>query len=166
MFPPLLLNSLWHSTSTDRYKKILESGAILQEPEILDCDRWGTIEGKEHYPLVRHLGGISLFDFHDFDEDEYSRKFPVSSWSYFVPGQNKWTQTVWIKIDRSVVAENLMTGAELMKKWKDEELFGHPIMPYIECAHIGPLPTSNLGKVLLYDTELGTFKEYSDCPLD
>ena len=31
----------------------------------------GTGEGKEHYPYVRTLGGISLFDFNQFEPDSY-----------------------------------------------------------------------------------------------
>ena len=65
-FPDLLIDGLWHTTSIQRFKKIVESGLILVYPDIPDTERWCTRGGEEHYPFVRHLEGISLFDFKDF----------------------------------------------------------------------------------------------------
>ena len=50
-----LHGGLWHTTHSERFKAILETGAILPEPSIPDRERWGTLEGAEH-PYVRTLG--------------------------------------------------------------------------------------------------------------
>src|ERR1035438_4494083 len=57
---------LWHTTRPERFDRILSTGAILPEPDILDSERWANA-GPEHYPYVRTLGGVSLFDFDGFN---------------------------------------------------------------------------------------------------
>lgn len=80
-----LLGGLWHTTHPDRFEMILRSAAILPEPDIPDNERWSTFEGPKFYPYVRTIGGVSLFDFDGFEPENYGRKYPMSSWSYFVP---------------------------------------------------------------------------------
>ncbi|MBU1138818.1 MAG: hypothetical protein KKA76_07570 [Proteobacteria bacterium] len=156
MFPSILLTGLWHSTSPERYDGIVETGAILPEPDLPETERWGSKMGKEHYPLVRALGGVSLFDFNDFEPEKYSKKFISSSWTHFVPGRSSWPQTIWIKIDRSSIIENLITGNELLKIWNDS-MYGHNLMPIIECAHIGKLPTKKFQEIFCYDSKSDKF---------
>jgi len=158
MFPAILIGKLWHSTSVNRFRKIIELGAIVPEPNIPETERWGTSQGEKHYPFARVLGGVSLFDFNGFEPEAYSKKYPASSWFSFVPGQAKWTDTIWIEIDRTEVKENLITGVDLLKKWHEEKMYGHPIMPIIACAYIGELPTNNFKNVMLYD---GDSKKYT-----
>ncbi len=157
MFPSILLGGLWHSTSVERFKGIIGLGAIVSEPDIPASERWGTNQGEKHYPLVRSLGGISLFDFNGFEPEVYSKKYPASSWGSFVPGHTKWTDTIWMEIDRSAVKENFISGEDLLKIWHEKEMYGHPIMPIIECAHIGELSTNKFKRVLLYE---GNSKKY------
>lgn len=85
MFPEELLNGLWHTTSRYRLEKILECGYISSLPDIPDSERWGTAMGAEYYPFTRHIGGISLFDFENFESEKYSEQYPASSWTSFVP---------------------------------------------------------------------------------
>jgi hypothetical protein len=80
-----LHGGLWHTTSSDRFESILATGAILPEPNIPDSKRWCTGGGSEHYPYVRTLGGVSLFDFDQFDPGIYGERCPSSTWAYFVP---------------------------------------------------------------------------------
>jgi len=42
----------------------MQSGALLPDPDIPDCERWGG------YSYVRSIGGVSLFDFGRFDEED------------------------------------------------------------------------------------------------
>lgn len=163
MFPKQLLNGLWHTTNVRRFKKIIEYGAIIPEPDIPDSERWCTGRGRDHYPFVRILGGVSLFDFVNFDPNEYSGKFPMSSWNSFVPTQSNWIKTIWIEINREKVRKHLIEGQELVKKWNDEKMHGHNIMPIIECAYIGELSTDSFLRVLLYDRrskEFSTIDSY------
>jgi hypothetical protein len=142
-----LVGGLWHSTHPDRFKGILSSGAILPEPGIEDRDRWGASQGPDHYPYVRTLGGVSLFDFDQFDPESYSSRWPFSDWRTFIPYQQP--GAVWIEIDRQKVGPpQLISRAELMAKWKTETKPGN-IMPYIEAAHLGPLPRAAFRRAFL-----------------
>ena len=73
---PELCGGLWHITHPDRFKSILNSNAILPEPDIPEGARYCTGLGKDHYPYVRTLGGVSLFDFNRFDPDAYTEEYP------------------------------------------------------------------------------------------
>lgn len=158
-FPDLLIDGLWHTTSIQRFKKIVESGLILVYPDIPDAERWCTGGGEEHYPFVRHLEGISLFDFKDFHYRKYNEEQPQSSISAFVPKQKKWDEAVWIEIDRSKVTKNIIDPVCLVQKWKSENKYGHNIMPYVECAHIGDIPMDCIKKTLLFSN--GVFQDYT-----
>ena len=63
----------------DRLASILEDEGILSEPDIPESDRWKTSRGPEYYPYVRTLGGVSLFDFNNFDQKSYDEKYPLSN---------------------------------------------------------------------------------------
>jgi len=145
-----LQGKLWHTTHPDRFNAILAKGAILPEAEISDSERWGTAAGQEHYPYVRFLGGVSLFDFNDFDPSEYEKRCPASSWAYFVPCHLSWDCAVWIEIDRAkVVAPQFISGTELISKWKTEGAYGHNIMPEIEAAYLGSISTAAFKQAFL-----------------
>jgi hypothetical protein len=146
---PELCGGLWHTTHPDRFKSILSGGAILPEPNIPDGDRYCTGLGKDHYPYVRTLGGVSLFDFNGFDTDAYTNEYPSSTWATFVPYRTDWGSSVWIEINREQVAPDLISGFELLAKWKSDGAHGHNIMPEIEVAHIGPIPRAAFRRALL-----------------
>jgi hypothetical protein len=79
-----LCGRIWHTTTEERFEGILRSGEISPEPDIPASDRWSTGLGPEHYPYVRSLGGVSLFDFRQFNAQAYSKKYPLSQWRAFV----------------------------------------------------------------------------------
>lgn len=135
-----LRGGLWHTTHPDRFENILGSGGIFPEPNIPETGRWKPVGGKDHYPYARILGGVSLFDFDQFDPDRYSEKYPLSSWCEFVPYRKLWGRAVWIEIDRELAAPHLVSSSELVAKWKSDEAYGHNFMPYIEAAYLGVLP--------------------------
>ena len=155
--PPELFGRLWHTTHPDRFNRILSSGAILPEPDIPDGDRWKTLLGKDHYPYVRILGGVSLFDFVEFDPDSYEERCPVSTWREFVPYRTDWGCSVWIELDREQVKAQLISGPDLVARWKSDDAYGHTIMPYIEAAHLGPLSTAAFKRAFLVRKEDSEF---------
>ena len=110
---PELAGKLWHTTQPERFERILQSGAILPEPDIPDKDRWKTAAGPEHYPYVRILGGVSLFDFRDFQPESYTERYSLSSWHEFVPYQESCGRAVWIEIHRHKLASQFVSGADL-----------------------------------------------------
>jgi hypothetical protein len=144
-----LCGRLWHTTHSDRFALILSSGAILPEPAVPNCDRWKTSQGEEYYPFVRTLGGVSLFDFDNFDPEIYSNSCPMSSWHEFVPYRKDWGHSVWIEIDREQVAPQFISGPDLVTRWKSTDSYQHTIMPHIEAAHLGPVPRSAFKRAFL-----------------
>lgn len=78
---------------------LLYVGCIKANLNIPNTERRGTKLGKKHVPLVRSLGGISAFDYRDFDADG-------TDWATFVPYQTGWQSAVWIEVDISKLGDN------------------------------------------------------------
>jgi hypothetical protein len=98
---------------------------------------------------VRTLGGVSLFDFKNFDPVSYAERCPLSTWYEFVPFRKLWQCAVWIEIDRLLAAANLISGTDLLARWKHDAAYGHMIMPFIEAAYIGNLPLSTIRRAFV-----------------
>jgi hypothetical protein len=73
----------------------------------------------------------------------------MSSWDTFVPYREKWGSAVWIEIDRKMAAPQFISGPDLVAKWNSDKAHRHGIMPYIEAAHLGPLPKAALKRAIL-----------------
>jgi hypothetical protein len=160
-FPTELLGKLWHTTSVERYRQIVNDGSISPNPPIEDSERWKTNRGPDYYPYVRTLGGVSLFDFNNFNEDQYSEEYPLSNWTFFVPYTKRWKASVWIEINRKMILGNFISGQELLLRWKQEEAYKHTFMPIIEAAHIGLLPITAFGKILISHSNYPNLKEFT-----
>ena len=156
-----LCGSVWHTTNSERYKGILLEGAILPEPPIPDRDRWGTGVETIGCPYVRSIGGVSLFDFRDFDSEVYSEKYPISSWREFVPYRSAWGEAIWIEIDVSQLIPGFISGREILDRWKAEHATNR-FMPLIEAAHIGALPIKAFRQVLHVSKESATVLQLAD----
>jgi len=155
-----LSGGLWHTTHPDRFEAILAGGAILPEPEIPDGERWGTAAGAEHYPYVRTLGGVSLFDFRQFEPEAYQERCPGSTWAYFVPCHLAWECAIWIELDRNqLVPPMFISGSEVLAKWKADGAYGHNFMPEIEAAYIGPISRTTFKRVFLVRKKNDEFRE-------
>ncbi|MGA9899735.1 MAG: hypothetical protein WBQ09_16670 [Terriglobales bacterium] len=140
---------LWHSTHPGRFKAILRSGAVLPEPPIANPDGWVTLSGESYRSFARNLGGVSLFDFYQFDPKSYQERCPMSSWDEFVPYREKWGGAVWIEIDRQQIASQFISGDALVERWKSEKAYEHNFMPYIEAVHLGPVPRAAFKRAFL-----------------
>ncbi len=160
-----LLGGLWHATHPIRFQSILTTGAILPEPDIDEKDRWKTSQGKECYPYVRILGGVSLFDFEGFDPVAYTQRYLISTWREFVPYRERWGCSVWIEIDRAKIAANFLSGVDVVKKWKCGNAYRHTIMPGIEAAHIGPLPSSAFKRAFVARADNGDLEQLPLLPV-
>ncbi len=145
----MLSGGLWHMTNRTRFSGILKDGAILPEPAIPDSERWETARGPDCYPYTRSIGGVSLFDFDQFNSDRYAQCHPWSNWQKFVPYREDWGEAVWVEIDRAGVAASLISASDLLARAKAENSCQHLLMPLIEAAHIGPLPQSAFKRALL-----------------
>jgi len=130
----------------------------MVESNIDNAERHKTSKGESHYPFVRHIGGVSLFDFTNIDIEVYSDRCPASSWSYFVPITSDCSESIWIEIDREAIKGNWISGPDLLRRWKDENAYSHTLMPLIEAAHIGDLPMTNMIRAISVSQSSGGFK--------
>lgn len=130
----LLKGSVWHTTTLQRYTSIEIDRRIKCKPDIPDSERWKTAYGPMHYPFVRMINGISLFDFRNFDQDVYDSKYPLSSWHTFVPSYPSPGTAVWIEIDFLKLGQAFIEGEELVERWKQSSAYAHTLMPIIECC--------------------------------
>jgi hypothetical protein len=128
-----LQGAVWHATNSDRFQGILSSGANLPEPNIPEAERWSTGGRSQWYPYVRTLRGVSLFDFREFNRDQYSKDYPLSIWAEFVPFRSVSKEAVWIEMDVKKLGRRLLSGNDLLARWKIAEV-GNRIMPLIEAA--------------------------------
>jgi len=142
-----LIGGIWHTTPKHKFDNIIKTGSILPEPDPQFGSRWRPMGDGDHRPYVRTLGGVSLFDFEQFEPETYSEKYPSSSWMTFVPAVD--SSAVWIEIDRAKVGGNFISGSDLLARWKTEKAYGHGIMPLIEAAHLGPLPRAFFKRAFL-----------------
>jgi hypothetical protein len=156
-----LQGGLWHTTHPDRFKRILERGAILPIPDPPNPDGWKTMSGDPYCTYAHKLGGVSLFDFHQFDPKSYAEKCPMSTWQAFVPYREKWDSSVWIEIDRSLVTSNFVAGSEALARQKEENAQRYALMPYIEAVHVGFLPRKAFKRAFQVGKDDHRFRELS-----
>jgi hypothetical protein len=127
----------------------LETGSILPIPDNPNPNGWQTLGGDPYCTYAHTLGGVSLFDFDQFDPESYATRCPACDWYTFVPYREKWGSSVWIEIDRQLVAAQLITGPDLIKKWKLDDAYERSIMPEIEAVHLGPLPRATFVRAFI-----------------
>ncbi len=133
----LIKCGVWHTTSRERFESICRDGEIRAEPNIHDSERWSTRSGPRYFPYVRSLGGISLFDFSEFEAKTYNEKYRLSNWDEFVPFRQDWGSAVWIKINRVSVEKNLIAPDRLLARWNIDG-GGRRIMPMIGISRCQP----------------------------
>lgn len=150
-FPTKLYGSVWHSTSIERFSKIKADGKIKANPDLPNSERFGTKLGPKYYPFVRSIGGVSVFDFRNFDVDTYNHKFSVSNWALFVPCRSGWTETVWIEVDIQQLTNTFLSGQEIRELWKNTNS-SRKFITIIEGAVIGAIPSTAFKQVLLYQS--------------
>ncbi|MGY5820761.1 hypothetical protein [Vibrio chemaguriensis] len=148
-FPSELFGSVWHTTSLERYSMIVGDGCIKANPDIPDSERWGTNLGEKHFPFVRSLGGISVFDFRDFDADS-------TDWATFVPCRTEWQSAVWIEVDISKLGDSFKSAQSIRELWHEVNST-RKFITQIEGAVIGSIPILAFKQVLVYDTQKSSF---------
>ncbi len=65
---------------------------------------------------------------------------------------------MWIEIDRIQASLRLISGPDLVARWKADGAYGHNIMPYIEAAHLGSLPRTAFKRAFLVREEDDQFR--------
>jgi hypothetical protein len=155
-----LRGGLWHVTKPDRFIKIQESGFILVEPDIPDEDRWSTRDGRNSYPYVRYIGGISLFEFSkNFDLEAYRQRCPASSLEAFIPFPSNWGEAVWLEVDQSSLGDSFISAEDIWVKQDIERAWRHRLMPFVEAAHIGNLPIRSINRAYYLNGHCTNWRE-------
>lgn len=160
-----LLGRLWHTTRPGRFNEILRTGFLKPEPDIPDCQRYGTICGPSNYPYVRHLGGVSLFQFPTvFNLHDYVDEIPTASLDQFIPFNRSIGEAVWLEINRDILNENFISGQEVRLRWRKDEAYAHKFIANLEAAYIGDLPVSSISKAYYVSSSKG-WREISLSPI-
>jgi hypothetical protein len=158
-FPDILNNRMWHTTSIERFNNIIDVGSILKDPPLEDSERHTSKDGAQYNPLVRQLGGISLFNFAAFDPELYEKQYPSSTWYSFVPCYYRYDECVWIEIDKSKIQDNLIFADALKEIADRENIYGNR-MPQIEVACMVDIKKEWFLDVLRYDENSSDFIIY------
>lgn len=138
---------IWHTTTHERFRNIIRAGLVLVEPDLPDSERWNTANGPPGFPFVRHIGGISLFDFRDFDPAAYSETYPVSCWSEFVPFRSAVGHAVWMDFSNVISDEKFVDKSNLIRMWNDDRGYRHNILPNLEAAYLGDLDLNKCNNI-------------------
>ncbi|MYA96528.1 MAG: hypothetical protein F4X91_08995 [Nitrospinae bacterium] len=137
---------LWHATSTEGLKGILETGKI-------------KIGNRYKNSLCRHLGCVSLFDFGPSAKN-YDRQF-LNWWGWF-GHQQKSKVVVWLEIDRDATADKVYDAGKMHEIWKKN--LNKQFIPGVEAGHKGPIPLCVLkGALLIYHRhDLTRFERFEE----
>lgn len=151
-----LWGGVWHTTHPERFLSILDDGAVSPDPPFSDHN--GT--------FAQSLGGVSLFDFREFDPIKYSVTHTVSAWRSFVPYQRRWAGAVWLEVGHESAEKALISAENLIEKWHKWKKKPN-ILPRLEAAHIGNLALSNIHRaILIRSRDDGDFHEFDFAPFD
>jgi hypothetical protein len=148
-FPPELLGAVWHTTSISRFKRIVSSREIMAEPDIADTARHGTRRGPKLYPFVRSLGGISVFDFQNFDPAEHFKETGALNWPHFVFGHHTEEDSLWIEINTKKLNDSYLSAKEIRHMWHESNS-NRKFMTGIEGAVLKSVPIDAFRNVLLF----------------
>ena len=152
----VLAGKVWHTTTPARLEMILSSGAVLANPPLNDSERWGCT--PELYPLVRRLGGISVFDLRDLNFAEYVSAYGTSGWSAFIPAASGSEKSIWIEVNTENLKSSLISATELSEMEKKDGLKGNYI-PNMEGAIINQIPLDSINSILEYSSHENSFTD-------
>ena len=154
-----LRGGVWHVTSCDFFEGIKEAGAIQVEPDIPERSRYGGRSGPAKRPYVRHIGGVSLFDFRKYDLKRFDQEFPSNTGTirYYVPFYRREHDSVWIQIDPVQAGKSLLSPAELNRRRDVDGERSRLLIPRIEACHIGDIPKDRFLRVLFARHGISSF---------
>lgn len=131
---------IWHVTSKTNFERIISDGEIKAEPDIPDELRYATFKGLSYYPLVRSLGGISLFDFTVQEQSAVHYRTAIEFPPYSCSEES--SVRIWIEIDRDSIIDRIRPNDYLKKIWKDGNQHRR-FIPVYEIAVIGAISTTS-----------------------
>ena len=139
-----LNHRLWHATSTEGLKIIVETGEI----RIGNC---------YENSLCRYLGCVSIFDFGPTAEDcdQYH------NWNAWFGHEQISRVAVWLEIDRDATANKVNDAGKTLKIRHDKKLYAKRFIPGVEAGHKGVIPlTVLIGALLIDQHDLNKFERF------
>jgi hypothetical protein len=151
---------LWHATSQDGLKGILEDGQIRP-----------AVGQRYTGSFCRSLGGVCLFDFGVSAENV---EHQLCNWTGWFGHQQNARVAIWLEIDRNRIVDNLIDAAGLRvasRKNLAERLAtandappNTQFIPGVEACHRGPISIQFLVGALLVDRHnRNVFKKIEEC---
>ena len=150
-----LWGGVWHTTHPVRFLNILDDGAVLFDPPHTDHN--GT--------FAQSLGGVSLFDFRNFNPIKYAETNSSASWRVFVPFKRQWAGAVWLEVDHERAGEAFVSPEKLIEKWHEAKEKRN-ILPRLEAAHIGDLTLRNIRRAIFVRSRDFGFHTFNIIPFN
>jgi len=123
---------LWHATNEKAFEQIVQDGFVRV-----------PAQAKYANGFCRGIGAVSLFDLGCLDPPPYN-----SHWSQWISDDPQ-VASYWLEVDRELARASILDPKKLLDRWKVEQRSDAiRIMAGIESAHIGPLPLSNVRRVV------------------
>ena len=144
---PALANKLWHATHVEKALVIVADGEI--RPDAV---------GKYTNGYCRSLGGVSLFDFRNGDEN--ARRVVHCGWTRWLGGHHEYGEDeigVWFDLNPALasphIAESAIYAHFRANRTYDENdnLLVRDPMPRCEGCHFGSIPLDAVNGLLLID---------------
>ena len=136
-----LVHRLWHATSIEGLRAILNDGCIRAVEE--------NVGPKYRVaPLMLARGWVSLFDFGPTAGPAWLIQAQYENWGGWLSGQYEDKAMVWLELDRDLTADTVVPAAEVRKMAAANR--GANVIPGVEAGHQGPVPLAALRGALKF----------------
>ncbi|MCY4498932.1 MAG: hypothetical protein OXC14_16825 [Rhodospirillaceae bacterium] len=141
-----LVHRLWHATSIEGLRAILNDGCIRAVKENV-----GT--KYRVAPLMLARGCVSLFDFGPTAGSAWLLRAQYRNWGGYLCGQYEDKAMIWLELDRDLFTDRLIPAGEVRKIAAANR--GENVIPGIEAGHRGPVPLATLRAALIFYSREG-----------
>lgn len=140
-----LVHGLWHATSIEGLRAILNDGYIRAVEE--------NVGPKYRVaPLMLARGWVSLFDFGPTAGPAWLLQEQYENWGGWLCGQYEDKAMIWLELDQDLTADSVVPAGEVRKMAEANP--GENVIPGVEAGHRGPVQLAALrGALIFYSRE-------------
>ena len=136
-----LVHRLWHATSIQGLRAILNDGYIRVVEE--------NVGAKYRIaPLMLARGCVSLFDFGPTVGPAWLLQAQYRNWGGWLSGHYDDKAMIWLELDRGLTADRVIPAREVRRIAKANPT--EQVIPGVEAGHCGPVPLTSLRGALLF----------------
>ena len=136
-----LMHRLWHATSIQGLRAILNEGCIRVVEE--------NVGTKYRVASLMHARGcVSLFDFGPTAGPACLLQAQYRNWGGWLSGEYDDKAMIWLELDRDLAAGNVIPAGEVRQIAKANPC--KQVIPGVEAGHRGPVPLSSLRSALIF----------------